>query len=590
MIAPPWMTRGLAPLAAVLIALLSRSHPASAAEPPRKPNVVIVLTDDQGYGDLGCHDNPKLKTPNLDKFASQSTQLSYFYVCPVCAPTRAGLMTGRYNYRTGVVDTFLGRALMHPDEATLAEMLAAGGYRTGIFGKWHLGDNYPLRPSDRGFGAALVCTGGGLTQPSDPPGNTYFDPVLLRNGKPEKTKGYCTDVFTDAALEFIARKSDQPFFAHVAFNAPHTPLQVPAEYLAPYRKMNLAHSEFPSPGHPLPGKADEDVTARVYGMVANIDDNVGRLLAKLDELKLADNTIVLFFTDNGPQQVRYNAGLRDRKGSVYEGGIRVPCYWRWPGKFKAGVKIDTIAASIDVAPTLLEACAVDKPEKVAFDGMSLFQLLRGGKVDWPNRTLFFQWHRGDVPELNRACAARSQKWKLVQPLGAGDARPPAKSEFQLFDMQRDPLEMKNVAVDHPEVVAKMRQEYEAWFKDVSATRGFAPPRIHLGAPQENPTTLTRQDWRGPKANWGPKGLGYWEVHVARTAVYEVTARFPKQDVAATVHFRLGSVTMSKEVTAGAISCTFSGVKLSEGPGRLEAWIEQGKETMGVHYVEVKRDD
>jgi arylsulfatase A-like enzyme len=560
---------------------------AARADAPRRPNVLIVLTDDQGYGDLGRHGNPKIRTPNLDKFASQSTQLSFFYVCPVCSPTRAGLMTGRWNYRTGVVDTFLGRSMMRPDEVTLPEMLSAGGYRTGIFGKWHLGDNYPLRPIDRGFGEALVCTGGGLTQPSDPPGNTYFDPILLHNGKAEKTKGYCTDVFTDAALEFIGRKSDKPFFAYVAFNAPHTPLQVPESYLEPYRKMNLAHSEFPSPGHPLPGKADQDTTARVYAMVTNIDDNVGRLLAKLDELKLAGDTIVLFFTDNGPQQVRYNAGMLQRKGNVHEGGIRVPCYWRWPGKFAAGGKIDTIAANIDVAPTLLEACGVEKPTKVKFDGLSLLPLLSGRRTDWPDRTLFFQWHRGDEPELNRACAARSQKWKLVQPLGAFDTKPPEKPEFLLFDMAADPLEMKNVAADHPEVVARMRREYEAWFRDVGS-RGFAPPRISLGAPQENPTTLTRQDWRGPKAGWGPKGLGYWEVHVARTAAYEVTLRFPKLEAGAKVHFRLGDVALSKEVAPGVTSHTFAGVKLPEGPGRLEAWVEQGAETVGVHYVDVKR--
>ncbi len=581
----------MSPLLRRVIALspiLALGVPARAADVPRKPNVLPIITDDQGYGDLGCHGNPKIKTPNLDKFASQSTQFPYFYVCPVCSPTRAGLMTGRWNYRTGIVDTFQGRSMMRPDEVTLPEMLAAGGYRTGIFGKWHLGDNYPMRPIDRGFQEALVCTGGGLTQPSDPPGNTYFDPILLRNGKQVKTKGYCTDVFTGAALEFLATRSDKPFFAYVAFNAPHTPLQVPESYLSPYQKMNLAHAEFPSPGHPLPGKANEDVTARVYAMVTNIDDNVARLLGKLDELKVADDTIVIFMTDNGPQQVRYNAGMRERKGTVFEGGIRVPCYWRWPGKFGAGGKLNTIAANIDVAPTLLEACGVAKPAKVKFDGLSVLPLLTGRTVDWPDRTLFFQWHRGDEPQLHRSCAARSQKWKLVQPLGSFDTKPPEKPEFLLFDMANDPLELKNVAADHPEVVAKMRREYEAWFADVSS-RGFAPPRIHLGAPQENPLTLTRQDWRGPMAG-GAQGLGHWEVHVSRAGTYDVTLRFPKLETDARVHFRLGEVEITKQVAAGATSHTFAGVKLAEGAGRLEARIEQGKETVGAHYVDVKKVD
>src|SRR5438876_8306523 len=271
-------------------------------------------------------------------------------------------MTGRYNYRTGVVDTFLGRAMMHGDEVTVAEMLGANGYRTAIFGKWHLGDNHPMRPQDQGFQESLVHRGGGIGQHADPPGNRYFDPVLQHNGRPVKMRGYCSDIFTDEAIRYIGRQGDRPFFVYLAYNCPHEPLQVPDDYYQLYQKMNLAHDQFPKIGHPLPGEARQDVTAKVYGMITNIDDNLGRLFAKLDELKLADETIVVFLTDNGPQQVRYNSGLLERKGSVHEGGIRVPCFIRWPaGKLEPGRVVDRIAAHIDLTPTLLAACGVPKP-------------------------------------------------------------------------------------------------------------------------------------------------------------------------------------------------------------------------------------
>ncbi|MDQ3651361.1 MAG: sulfatase-like hydrolase/transferase, partial [Acidobacteriota bacterium] len=262
----------------------------------KRPNVILIITDDQGHGDLGFHGNPKIKSPNIDRLARESTRFVNFYVSPVCAPTRASLMTGRYNYRTGVVDTYLGRAMMHPDEVTLAEMLSRAGYRTGIFGKWHLGDNYPMRPMDQGFEESLIHFGGGIGQPSDPAvpgGSSYFDPVLQHNGKQVKTKGYCSDVYTDAAINFITENRNKPFFTYLAFNAPHTPLQVPRSYFEQYKGMKLDRSEFPSTGHTLPANVDSDTTAKVYGMVTNIDDNLGRLFSKLEELRIADNTILI---------------------------------------------------------------------------------------------------------------------------------------------------------------------------------------------------------------------------------------------------------------------------------------------------------
>jgi arylsulfatase A-like enzyme len=553
--------------------------------------VVLILADDQGHGDLGLHGNPRIKTPHIDKLARDGVQLTDFHVCPVCSPTRACLMTGRYNYRTRVVDTFLGRSLMDPDELTLAEMLAAGGYRTGIFGKWHLGDNYPLRAMDQGFQEALVLKGGGLGQPSDVPGGgSYFNPVLQHNGKPERVQGYVSDVLTDAAMAFITSNQERPFFVYLPFNCPHGPLEVPDKYLKPYQAMNLSFSEFPKAGHPLTGKEDSDTTARVYGMVTNIDDNLGRLFAKLDELKLAENTIVVFLTDNGPQQVRYNSGMRARKGSVYEGGIRVPCFVRWPGQLQAGRAVETVAAHIDLAPTLLDLCGVAKPDKVALDGISLKPLLRGEKNEGPERTLFFQWHRGDVPERYRAFAARTERWKLVQAQGVNAGKLPDPPAFELFDLEKDPLEFTDVAAQHPDIVASLKKAYDDWFDDVAKSRGYAPPRIVLGSTAENPTTLTRQDWRGPQASWGPTGLGYWEVRVDKAAAFDVTLQFRAPRAGAAVRLVYGDADLRKNVETGATTCTFPGVKLPAGPGRLEAQVIEDGTARGVNYVDVKRLD
>ncbi|MGW8178575.1 MAG: arylsulfatase, partial [bacterium] len=385
------------------------------------------MTDDQGYGDLGYHGNTRIRTPNLDRLAEESLVHTQFYVSPVCAPTRASLMTGRYNYRTGVVDTYLGRAMMYPDEITLAEMLAEAGYRTGIFGKWHLGDNYPLRAMDQGFQESLVHRGGGIGQPSDPPGNSYFNPVLLSNGRDVTRKGYCTDIFFRAAEEFIEESRDRPFFAYIATNAPHTPLQVDASLVEPYLRSGL-----------------DETTARVYAMISNVDDNMGKLVAKLDSWGLRKDTILIFMTDNGQQQPRYSAGLRGLKASVFEGGIKVPFFVRWPSQLQPG-KIDSISAHIDLAPTILEACGIPKPDDVTFDGLSLIPLWKGKKSPWPNRNLFFQAHRGDVPELGRACAVRSQRYKLIQPKGWESGPGPENPDWMLFDLVRDPGEQSDIS-------------------------------------------------------------------------------------------------------------------------------------------------
>jgi arylsulfatase A-like enzyme len=565
--------------------------PGASAEaaPGQRPNVLLILTDDQGYGDLGAHGNPKIKTPNLDKFASESVRLKNFYVSPVCAPTRASLLTGRYNFRTGVVDTYLGRALLHPDEVTLAEMLAAAGYRTGIFGKWHLGDNAPLRPIDQGFQEALVIRGGGIGQPADPPGgSSYFDPVLQHNGQARRYKGYCSDIFAEAAIDFLSAAGQRPFFAYLAFNCPHEPLEAPEPELSDYKAMNLALRVFPQLGQPIPPAAASpaDSVARVYAMVTNIDTNVGKVLKALEARGLAGNTIVVFLSDNGPAEVRFNAGLRGWKGSVYDGGIHVPCYVRWPGHLSPGLVVDRIAAHIDLAPTLLDACGLPVPQGLKLDGRSLLPLLRGVQTaGWKERTLYFQWHRGDRPERDRAFAARSQTYKLLrrEPLPGAGKPPP----LELYDMERDPLELHNVADQHPEQVTEMHADYLAWFQDVIATRGFDPVRIELGGPRENPSFLTRQDWRGPRAGWNPNDLGFWEVEVARASRFDITLHVAPRRFPTVAHISLNGTSREKSLAAGATECAFQALPITAGAGRLEAWVEGNRASAGVLDVIVR---
>jgi len=574
------MTRGL-----LVLGLLA----APALHAADKPNVVLIITDDQGIGDLSLHGNPILKTPHLDKIAETGVRFSRFYVAPVCAPTRASLLTGRYYYRTGVVDTFVGRALMHPDEVTIAEALAKAGYRTGQFGKWHLGDNYPLRPQDQGFAESLMLRGGGLGQPSDPPGgSSYFDPHLEHNGKAVQPKGYVTDVITDAALDFIDKAGKEPFFVYLAYNAPHGPLEVPADYHAMYKGKDLGPDSFPKGGYPW--KLDQpDGMAKLYGMVKNIDDNVGRLLARLEQRQLRENTIVVFLTDNGPQQERYRMGLRGLKASVFEGGVRVPFFVSWPGGLKAGRVVSTPAAHIDVLPTLLELCGTERGPGRPLDGKSLVPLLKEDAPKWDDRTLYVQWHRGEVPELGRAFAAIGPRWKLVQPAGVQPNATWKNAPLQLFDLLPDPYEQKDVAKDNADVVAAMKKGYDAWFASVAKEREFLPPRIVLGTDHEPVTTLTRQDWRGPNAAWTPTSNGHWETEVAQAGKYRVRVWFAPVKGPSTVTFKFGDRTVSRDVAAEAKELTLSGVELPAGPGRVLVEVKTGDAVAGPSHVELKRE-
>jgi len=560
-----------------------------------RPNVILIMTDDQGYGDFGLTGNPIIRTPNLDAMATRSGQMENFYVHPVCAPTRACLMTGRYNYRTRAIDTFVGRAMMEPEEVTLAEMLRDAGYATGIFGKWHLGDNYPMRAMDQGFAMSLVHRGGGLGQPSDPPGGEgkYTHPILFENGKQVRCHGYCTDIFFDRALDWIEERRDnkQNFFAYIPTNAPHGPFHdVPPEQLEYYKQQDLSNQNFPQDtGHPLPEQCNEDVRARIYAMITNIDDNVGKLFERLDDLKLTDNTIVIFLVDNGPDGRRYLAGLAGAKTGVHEGGIRSPLFVQWPEVIPAGQSSDRIAAHIDIAPTVLEACGVAAPLGVKLDGRSLLPLLKGEQPYWPDRTLVIQTHRGDRPVRYHHFAVRNQRWKLLHASGFGKESFVGRAQFELYDMENDPLEEHNLAQERPEMVRELLLEYERWFDDVSHTRlnNFDPPRIHIGTTHENPVVLTRQDWRHSSGRtWAPDSNGYWLLYAAQAGDYRVRLRFPETETAGQATLAMGVKTVTKEIPAGATECTFEAVPQRKGNLRLLATLRLGEESKGPWQADV----
>jgi arylsulfatase B len=472
--------------------------------------VVLVLTDDQGYGDLGCLGNPIVQTPNIDSLYRQSVRLTDFHVSPTCAPTRAALMTGRYCNRTGVWHTVMGRSLLRRDEVTMADIFAAGGYRTGIFGKWHLGDNYPFRPPERGFQEVLVHGGGGVGQTPDYWGNRYFDDSYWHNGVPEKQKGYCTDVWFDAALRFIEANRDRPFFAYIATNAPHGPYNVAQKYSSLY--------------------AGEDVpNAKFYGMITNIDENVGRLRSRLKVLGLEENTILIFMTDNGTaagfQGKRgFNAGMRGTKGSEYDGGHRVPCFFHWPaGGLGGGKDIGRLTAHIDLLPTLIELCRLPKPGGVKFDGASLVPLFRGADADWPDRILITDSQRIEHPEKWRKSATMTDRWRLV-------------NGIELYDIRADPGQKNDVATKHADAVRTLRRAYEDWWADVSQ-RFDEYCEIVIGSDKENPARLTSHDWHGgAEPPWnqthvlqGERANGFWAVEVAQAGEYEFALRrWPKE--------------------------------------------------------------
>ena len=439
----------------VLLFLLVASVISAGPLAGKKPNIIFLITDDQGYGDLSCHGNPVLQTPHLDRLHREGVRFRDFHVSPTCAPTRAALMTGRHEFRNGVTHTINERERLTPDAVTLAEVLKSAGYTCGIFGKWHLGDEPDRWPDKRGFDEMFIHGAGGIGQSypgscGDAPGNTNFNPAILHNGKFVKTTGYCTDVFFSQAMQWIERvKGKQPFYAHIATNAPHAPLDVRPEDAARYA-----------------GKVPE-MTAQFFGMIANIDDNTGRLLAKLTEWGLERDTLVIFMNDNGGTVggKLFNAGMRGAKVTPWQGGIRAASFWRWPGTLTPA-DVDALAAHIDFLPTLAELAGATLTEKAKaqIEGRSLVPLLENPAAAWPDRMLVThvgRWPRGKAAESKYwDCAIRNSRWKLVSADSKG-----AKA-WKLFDLIADPGEQKDVAAAHGPTVRTLESAYDQWWTSV----------------------------------------------------------------------------------------------------------------------------
>ena len=428
--------------------------------PKSKPNVIIVITDDQGYGDLGHTGNPIIKTPALDKFAGEAVSLTNYHVGTTCAPTRAGLLTGRNCNRNGVWHTIMGASILNDGETTLADVFKENGYRTGMFGKWHLGDNHPFLPHDRGFDETFYHGGGGVGQTPDYWNNDYFDDTYFRNGVPEKKTGYCTDVWFDEAMQFIKDKKEEPFLCYLSLNAPHGPFNLPEEYYELYKNETRIH----------------EIQKRFYGMITNIDDNFSRLLMQLDEMGIAENTIVIFTTDNGTargymmdketeQVFGYNAGMRGTKGSEYDGGHRVPFIIRWPkGGLTGGEKRSALTAHVDMLPTLTNLTGAKfKPSKT-MDGTDISGYLLG-KSEVPERSLVTDTQRVPWPIKGKNSCVMNGNWRLV-------------NGTELYNISEDPGQTSNLADQSPERVVEMNAFYESWWADVIKETKFS--EIELG--------------------------------------------------------------------------------------------------------------
>lgn len=582
-----------------------------------KPNVVIILTDDQGYGDMSGHGNPYVQTPNMDRLQSESVELVDFHVDPTCAPTRAALMTGRYSAKAGVWLTYKGRHHLRTEEITMAEVFKENGYRTGIFGKWHLGDNYPFRPHDRGFDEVLIHSGGVVGEAPDYWGNDYYDDIYFRNGEPEKVNGYSTDVWFRQAKEFISSSREKPFFVYLPTNAAHSPYDVPREYVEPY----------------LGRKGIPEQRAWFYGMIANIDENIGDFRQFLADNGVAENTILIFMTDNGTAQGveidgrrfvtnGYNAGMRGKKGDAYEGGHRATCLIHWLAEnVDRHVEIDRLAAHIDILPTLMELADLTYPEPMNFDGTSLAPLLKGRAGSWASRTLLVHDQRGqnvenDTPVKYSEFSVMTEQWRLV---GDGEKR-------ELFQIQKDPGQETDLSAQKPEIVDELMEEYEQWWEDISGPfDSYA--RTIIGSEYQEEVKLTAQSWHGYFVPYSQQHLrhaiqanGFWDLEVARAGTYEIELRrwakeFDKPinavlpqpaldpqryDIrwqlynlqskpvnAVKARLKVGSFDKTADIKPSRHAIKFD-VRLEEGDVNLQTWLTNTEgESWGAYYVYIR---
>ncbi len=492
----------------------------------KKPNILLILTDDQGWGDITSHNNPRVHTPTMDRLAAEGARFDRFYVSPVCAPTRASLLTGRYHPRTGVHGVTRGRETMREDEVTIAEILKKNGYATGAFGKWHNGAHYPQHPNGQGFDEFVGFCAGHW--------NNYFSTKLERNGVEFTSEGYIADYLTDQAIRFIKKNKNNPFFCYVPYNPPHSPFQAPDNYFDKYKAQGL-----------------NDELACVYAMCENLDDNIARLLDTLRDNDLTDDTIVIFITDNGPNTDRYNGDMRGRKGSPHEGGSRVPCFIRWPGHIEPGTVITPITAHIDILPTLVDMLDLPTPQTRPLDGVSLAPLLANPTAPWPDRMIFGKW--------NQAGYVRTPRYRLI-------AYP---NGIELYDMKNDPGEKRDLANEKPDIAQQLKAAYDAWWQDVIRD-GFDPIPTAIGYEQAPKVVLpgheafllpevgrgiSYQDKYGWANDWitnwtSTEAYPQWPVKIVRDGDYEVSIDYVCAPENVGVRFRvvLGEASIGGTIT------------------------------------------
>lgn len=537
--------------------------PSVFSKEANRPNVVIVITDDQGYGDMAFTGNPAIKTPTIDTLRTQGTLLNNFHVDPTCAPTRSALMTGRYSDRVGVWHTVQGRNMLRHREVTMADIFRNNGYATGIFGKWHLGDCYPYRPEDRGFQYCVYHKAGGVGQAPDYWGNDYFDDTYIVNGKLQRFKGFCTDVWFSEGMKFIQANKDKPFFAYIALNAPHEPFYCPEEYCKPYENNpNVSRPEF-------------------YGMITNIDDNMAKLMAMLEEEELADNTILVFMTDNGTygglhEGRGYDGGMRGQKNSEYEGGHRVPFILRWPGgNIEAGKSVERLTAHIDILPTFIDLCGLTAPE-IDFDGTSLRELLYSTAPNWPDRAIVVETQRVVTPEKWRHCAVMTDRWRLV-------------NGKELFELKADPKQASDISAQHSEVCERLREQYNEFWEDVSREHDLTSYMV-IGSDHSPIVSLSAHDWLIDKLppwdqvhikNGDVAAESFWAIEVEHDGDYEISLRrwpveadkgindgtYGKAFNYKKARLRIGDIDETKEIPDGAKEVTFK-VTLKKGVTQL----------------------